>query len=41
VQADGTFKFVGKSKTVPGAQPQNINVESSATVNVTAPLKMR
>jgi len=43
VQADKTFKFVGKSKTGPGspAQPQNINVESSAAVNVTAPLKMR
>jgi len=42
-QADGTWKFIGKSKTAPAspAAPQNINVQSTATADITAPLKMR
>lgn len=42
VQADGTFKYVGKSKTTSGppAQPQSVSVQSPATVTTTRPLKV-
>ena len=41
VQADGTWKFQGKSKVPPGASPQSIHVESSANVIVNTPLRMK
>jgi hypothetical protein len=41
VQADGNWKFVGKSKTAPGPASQELHLESSARVNVATPLKLR
>ena len=41
VQADGTWKFQGKSKVAPGASPQNIHVESVIHAFVNKPLKMK
>ena len=43
VKADGTFKFVGKSKVPPGspAAAQNISVQSEAKVTTAAPLTVK
>lgn len=41
VQPDGSWKFIGKSRTAPGGAGQGINLESSARVNVGTPLKLR
>jgi len=41
VQANGSWRFQGKSKVSPGAVPQTIHVESTANVIINSPLKMK
>ena len=43
VQADGTYKFVGQSKTPPASpiQEQSVSVQSAATVTKTQTMKVR
>ncbi|HET6720802.1 MAG TPA: Ig-like domain-containing protein [Rhodocyclaceae bacterium] len=41
VQPDGSWKFVGKSKTAAGPAQQNLTVESSSGAHIGTPLKLR
>jgi len=41
VQANGSWRFQGKSKVSPGAVPQTIHVESGAGVVIDKPLKIK